>query len=136
MEFDTEVHNLQCPKCKHGMDEVEHEGVTIDRCSHCHGMWFDADEAHQLKSLPESHAVDSGDAHEGWKWDSRVDIDCPHCGKRMELTADAKQKHIWYEVCHDHGMFMDAGEFKDFKEETLLDWFKGVIKGDRDTVCP
>lgn len=136
MNFDSQVHNLQCPKCKHGMEEVDHEGVTIDRCSNCHGMWFDADEAHELKSLPESEVVDSGDANEGWKWDSRVDIDCPHCGKRMELTADAKQKHIWYEVCHDHGMFMDAGEFKDFKEETLLDWFKGVIKGDRDTVCP
>lgn len=136
MVFDSAVHSLKCPKCGHGMEEVTHEGVTIDRCSHCKGMWFDADEAHELKNLPESQAVDSGDPKEGWKWDSKVDIDCPHCSKRMELTADAKQKHIWYEVCPDHGMFMDAGEFADLKEENLLDWFKGVIKGDRKTVCP
>lgn len=136
MEFESAVHSLKCPKCGHGMEEVTYEGVTIDRCTNCQGLWFDADEAQQLKNLPESQSVDSGDPNEGWKWDSRVDIDCPRCNKRMELTADAKQKHIWYEICHDHGMFMDAGEFKDFKEESLLDWFKSVIKGDRDTVCP
>ncbi|WP_239017253.1 zf-TFIIB domain-containing protein [Seongchinamella sediminis] len=136
MEHNPEQHSLKCPKCHHGMVEVEHSDVVIDRCTNCHGLWFDADEAHQLKQLPESHAVDIGDPKEGWKWDSRVEIDCPRCNKRMELTADAKQKHIWYEVCHDHGMFMDAGEFADFKEESLLDWFRGVIKGDRATVCP
>lgn len=136
MEFDAETHSLKCPKCHHGMHEITHGNITIDRCSHCHGLWFDADEAHQLKALPDSHAIDDGDRNEGWKWDSKAEIDCPHCGKRMELTSDAKQKHIWYEICHDHGMFMDAGEFADFKEETLLDWFKSVIKGDRETVCP
>ena len=51
--------------------------------------------------------------------------------------ADRRQPHIWYESCKVcYGVFFDAGEFTDFKEETLLDWFKGVIKGDRDTVCP
>jgi hypothetical protein len=33
-------------------------------------------------------------------------------------------------------MFMDAGEFTDFKNETLLDWFRGLIKGRRDIVAP
>lgn len=136
MEHDANIHSIKCPKCHHGMEEVTHGEITIDRCTHCHGLWFDADEAHMLKNLPDSHVVDHGDAKEGWKWDSRVDIDCPRCGKRMELASDPKQKHIWYEVCHDHGMFMDAGEFKDFKEQSLLDFFRGIIKGNRDTVAP
>ena len=136
MEYNPEEHNLKCPKCHHGMVEIEHGDIAIDRCTNCHGLWFDADEAHRLKDLPDSGSVDIGDPKEGWKWDSRVDIDCPVCSKKMELTSDAKQKHIWYEVCPEHGMFMDAGEFADFKDETLLDWFKGVIKGDRETVCP
>ncbi len=136
MEFNSNHHNIKCPKCGHGMEVVIHGEVEIDRCTHCHGLWFDADEAHRLKDLPDSHLVDHGDPKEGWKWDSRADIQCPHCSKQMEKTADAKQKHIWYEVCHDHGMFMDAGEFVDFKDENLLDWFRSVIKGDRETVCP
>ena len=39
--------------------------------------------------------------------------------------------HIWYEVCNKHGMFFDAGEFTDFKYETLLDKFRGLITGKR-----
>ena len=136
MEHDSNVHSLQCPKCQHGMEEVTHEGITIDRCSNCEGLWFDADEAHQLKNIKGSDAVDTGDPKEGWKWDSRADINCPRCGKEMEKAADPKQKHIWYEVCHEHGMFMDAGEFTDFKDESILDYFRSLIKGDRSIVAP
>ena len=136
MEFDAAVHSLKCPKCHHGMVEVDHSEIVIDRCTGCHGIWFDEDEAHHLKKLEDSHVLDTGDPEHGWKMDSRADIDCPRCGKRMEKTADPKQKHIWYEICHEHGMFMDAGEFTDFKEESLLDWFRSLIKGDRDIVAP
>lgn len=136
MEHNPEAHSLKCPKCAHGMDEVTLGGITIDRCSNCQGLWFDEDEAHHLKNIKDSHLLDSGDSTEGWKWDSHADIDCPRCGKKMEKTADPKQKHIWYEICHDHGMFMDAGEFSDFKDESLLDWFRSLIKGDRGTVAP
>ncbi len=97
MEYNPDMHSLQCPKCKHGMDEVTHGGITIDRCTNCQGLWFDEDEAHQLKKLKDSHVLDIGDSTEGWKWDSCADINCPHCGKDMEKTADPKQKHIWYE---------------------------------------
>jgi len=136
MDYNAEVHSLQCPKCKHGMDEITYEDVTIDRCTNCEGLWFDADEAHQLKSIEGSEVVDAGDPGEGWKWDSRSDICCPRCGSDMLKSADSKQIHIWYEVCKEHGMFMDAGEFSDFKQETLIDFFRGLIKGNREIVAP
>ncbi len=136
MEFDNEKHSLQCPKCGHGMLEITHVEVVIDRCTHCQGLWFDADEAHLLKELPDSQLLDIGDVEVGVHYDAKGEIDCPRCGKPMEPTSDAKQKHIWYERCEVHGMFMDAGEFRDFREETLLDWFRGVIKGDRSKICP
>tara|TARA_R110001592_G_scaffold363371_1_gene685786 strand:- start:433782 stop:434138 length:357 start_codon:yes stop_codon:yes gene_type:complete len=118
------------------MEEISHGDVTIDRCTHCHGLWFDTDEAHELKNIKGSEALDTGDATEGWKWDSHADIDCPHCGKKMEKGHDPKQKHIWFEACPEHGMFMDAGEFKDFKQESVLDFFRSLIKGRRDVVAP
>jgi Zn-finger nucleic acid-binding protein len=137
MEYNPEVHSLQCPKCGHGMEEVSHAGgVVIDRCTQCMGIWFDDDEAHKLKSLADGHRIDVGDRQEGWKWDSRADIKCPRCGKDMGKSSDPKQKHIWYEVCFDHGVFMDAGEFTDFKFETLVDLFRGFIKGNRATTAP
>jgi len=136
MEYDAALHSLQCPKCLHGMEEVTHGDVVIDRCTHCAGLWFDEDEAYLLKAIEGSQVLDTGSAKEGWKWDSHVDINCPRCGKKMELSSDPKQKHIWYEVCRDHGMFMDAGEFTDFKFESLLDIFRTLIKGNRDKVAP
>jgi Zn-finger nucleic acid-binding protein len=136
MEYNSDTHSLKCPKCHHGMEEVTHGEVVIDRCTHCKGLWFDADEALQLKNMKGSESLDTGDATEGWKWDSHADIDCPRCGKRMEKGHDAKQKHIWFEACPDHGMFMDAGEFKDFKEESIFDIFRSLVKGRRDVVAP
>ena len=118
------------------MEVVVHGEIEIDRCTNCHGLWFDDDEAHRMKEIEGSELVDHGDPKEGWKYDSREDIDCPHCGKRMHKSYDAKQKHIWYEVCEEHGMFMDAGEFTDLKEESILDWFRSLIKGNRDIVAP
>jgi len=136
MEYDPDIHSLQCPKCQHGMEEDTLDDITIDRCTYCQGLWFDSDEIHQLKNLKGSEALDSGDPRVGWIFDSKEDIDCPRCGKRMQKSADPKQKHIWFEVCNDHGMFLDAGEFTDFKNETVLDWFRSLIKGDRKIVAP
>jgi Zn-finger nucleic acid-binding protein len=118
------------------MEEVTYEGVTIDRCSFCHGMWFDNDEIEHLKAVKDGHVLDIGDAKEGWKWDSHADINCPRCHKQMEKSADPKQKHIWYEQCEEHGIFMDAGEFKDYKFESMLDRFRSLIKGDRSKIAP
>lgn len=136
MEHNPSVHSLVCPKCGHGMEEIAHEEVLIDRCTHCKGIWFDDDEHYLLKGKSDGHAVDVGDPKEGWKWDSRQSINCPHCGKQMEHGSDPKQKHIWFEVCPDHGLFMDAGEFKDFKHESVLDYFRSFLKGNRQTTAP
>ena len=127
---------MNCPKCAAAMEQVVFDGVEVDRCTACKGLWFDDDEAHRMKEIEGSELIDHGDPKEGWKYDSREDIDCPHCGKRMHKSYDAKQQHIWYEVCHEHGMFMDAGEFSDLKEESILDWFRSLIKGNRYIAAP
>ena len=51
----------------------------------------------------------------------------------MAKVSDPKQPHIWYEACPDqHGMYFDAGEFTDYKYETLLDKFRDLVTGKRD----
>lgn len=132
MEYNPDVHGIECPKCGHGMDEITYGGdLVIDRCTNCLGLWFDEGEAELLKSKWMGDALDTGSASDGKKWDAVEDIACPRCGKDMDKASDPDQPHIWYEVCTDHGMFMDAGEFTDFKNETLADWFRSMIKGSR-----
>ena len=103
MEYNPDQHSLKCPKCGHGMNEVSYGNITID----------------------------VGQPAEGRKWDAVEDIACPRCQRDMEKTCDAKQPHIWYETCSEHGLFMDAGEFTDYKYETLVDRFRSLIKGAR-----
>ena len=131
MKYDSEVHSLECPKCGHGMQEVTYGGIAIDRCSHCQGLWFDTGEAESLKQRWMGEVLDQGPASEGKKWDIVEDINCPRCGKQMHKTSDPDQPHIWYETCDEHGLYMDAGEFSDYKHETLMDRFRLLIKGTR-----
>lgn len=43
-----EQHHMRCPKCGHEMKEEELQGVKIDRCSFCEGIYFDAGELDQV----------------------------------------------------------------------------------------
>ena len=38
------AHHLKCPKCGHDMKEQQLEDITIERCSFCEGIFFDAGE--------------------------------------------------------------------------------------------
>ena len=131
MEYNPDHHSLRCPKCFHGMEPVSFGDITVDRCTQCEGLWFDGDEAQQLKGRAGSETIDPGNPKKGRIYDERDNIRCPHCARPMEKTSDWKQTHLWYEVCRDHGIFMDAGEFTDFKDVTLRDIFRGFLKGKR-----
>lgn len=37
-------HFMKCPKCGHDLVEEALEGVSVDRCSFCEGLFFDAGE--------------------------------------------------------------------------------------------
>lgn len=45
---------------------------------------------------------------------------------RCNSCRTAKQRHIEFEACAEHGVFMDAGEFVDYTNETVMDIFRGV----------
>ncbi|MDG2090804.1 MAG: zf-TFIIB domain-containing protein [Gammaproteobacteria bacterium] len=55
------------------------------------------------------------------------DIDCPRCQKSMHHQKDVHQNHIEYEVCLEHGVFMDAGEFSDYKVVSILESVQNLL---------
>ena len=101
--------------------------VLIDKCPRCAGIWFDNDEADKLKDEWVSVTVDSGNEEIGKIYNEIKDIACPRCFKPMQSVKDPKQPHIEYEVCKEHGIFMDAGEFRDYKELTLKEAFDHIL---------
>lgn len=46
-----ELHFMRCPKCGMELYEFEHKGITVDKCSDCNGIWFDAGEFESLTNL-------------------------------------------------------------------------------------
>jgi hypothetical protein len=43
-----ELHFMKCPKCGHDMKTEKVEGIDVDRCSFCEGLYLDAGELEQL----------------------------------------------------------------------------------------
>ena len=125
------VSKMDCPKCDSNMNEIELDTlqgpVTIDQCSSCKGFWFDTGEAEKLKGQWRPDFIDTGDVEKGKEFNKVRDIDCPRCSKQLEKISDPKQRHIQLETCPEHGVFMDAGEFKDYTNETMMDVFRGVL---------
>ena len=119
---------MKCPKCESAMEKVSYSGIEVDRCTKCKGIWFDLLEHEDLKKIEGSESIDIGDEQVGEKYDKMRKIDCPICHTNMIPMVDKEQYHIKYEACTIcYGVFFDAGEFKDFKEKTVLESFKHMI---------
>ena len=119
---------MQCPKCKASMEKVVFEGVEVDRCTGCQGIWFDFQEQKQLKSMKSAATIDTGDKATGRQMNEVNSIHCPKCGTQLTHLVDVEQNHIAYEVCpHDYGVFFDAGEFTDYNKQTLLESLRRIF---------
>jgi len=119
---------MNCPKCHAAMEPIAVEAITVDRCTGCHGIWFDANEQKKLKDVKGSEKIDIGDLQTGRKMDRVNDISCPRCNTHMIRMVDVDQHHIDYEACTTcYGIFLDAGEFNDLKSFTIADYLRGLF---------
>jgi uncharacterized protein len=116
---------MQCPKCNAPMEDVTYADITVERCTSCRGIWFDARKHVHLAAIKGSEAIDIGDPAVGKKYNQIGKATCPVCTSPMMRMVDVDQPHIWYESCKVcKGVFFDAAEFRDFKDHTIIDWFK------------
>jgi Zn-finger nucleic acid-binding protein len=114
------------------MEKVEYHSIVVDRCTQCKGIWFDMLEAEILKEIDGSEQIDIGSRTDGAIFNEVENIKCPKCNTVMGKMVDNDQPHIWYESCDIcYGIFFDAGEFRDYKEESVLDFFKDIFSKPR-----
>jgi len=123
---------MKCPKCGSLMEKVVFEKIEVDRCTNCKGIWFDMLEHEELKKLNGAESIDTGDPETGREYNKIDSIICPKCNSKMIRMVDRSQPHIWYESCGVcYGIFFDAGEFTDFKNHTIFDFFKSFRAKER-----
>ena len=103
-----------CPKCQNAMEAIEYEGIEVDRCKTCQGIWFDAGESDWLRDEEAATALDTGDPSVGRQKNPINRYRCPRCDGGMLHRVAPGQPHIEYEECTScRGTFFDAGEFAD-----------------------
>jgi Zn-finger nucleic acid-binding protein len=56
------------------MEVIEYNGIEIDRCTNCFGMWFDHLEKEDLKTLKGSETIDIGDDFVGARFNQILDV--------------------------------------------------------------
>jgi Zn-finger nucleic acid-binding protein len=121
-----------CPKCKGNTEKVKYGSIEVDRCLGCKGIWFDMLEAEDLKKVKGAEAIDIPDPKIRKKYNKMGDINCPKCARKMIKMVDIDQSHIWFEKCpRCYGVWFDAGEFTDYKEEDKLDKIKDFLTRER-----
>ena len=123
---------MQCPKCDSAMTPVSHQSSTVHRCTGCSGLWFEPLDHERLKE--EAEQIDTGDEAIGAQFNQVDRIPCPKCANwPLIRMVDAQQPHIWFESCKNcYGRFYDAGEFRDFAEHTLVEFFEDLDAPARD----
>jgi PAT family beta-lactamase induction signal transducer AmpG len=123
---------MRCPKCRADMEQVTFDGTEVDRCSSCHGLWFDDGELGKLRSKEAAAALDVGDAKVGKQQNKIEHYRCPRCAGPMHRLVDPEQTHIWFEQCGScRGSFFDAGELTDLTTVSVADFFKRFVTPER-----
>lgn len=123
---------MLCPKCESEFEEVDFGNVTVRRCTGCRGIWFDRAKHEYLKTVKGSEAIDIGDPKTGQRNNEKGEFNCPECHSAMIRMVDPTQHHIWYEACGScFGVFFDAGEFRDYKEKTVIDFVRDLFTPER-----
>lgn len=124
---------MQCPKCEAAMEDVSINKMFVKRCTSCQGLWFDRSKHEYLRKQPGSESIDTGDEEVGREFDSKDDIFCPSCSAPMIKMVVADQPHIHYESCSKcFSVFFDAGEFRDYINKDIFDFFRDLMVRERN----
>lgn len=113
---------MTCSACKAEMKEVVVDGVTIDRCERCGGVWLDAGEAEELakKTKPGKDALKKQKYEVLKQWKSAAqdpkptDRACPRCEEPLSRVNYKDIPGLHVDACRrkDCGLYLDRGELE------------------------
>jgi hypothetical protein len=125
---------VNCPACRGALIVVERDGIEVDWCPLCRGLWFDAGEL-DLLAERRGRSLPTDDANATPRAPRAASRRCPRCGKKMvtallgggvvdsgkagggEAGGEARggeagraQGAVVIDRCPAHGIWFDAGE--------------------------
>jgi membrane associated rhomboid family serine protease len=102
-----------CPKCLSDMTEIEHQGVTIDVCPGCRGIWLDPGELAQLRDASEDLPAAPDNIASGTHYLQTSTYICPRCQGSFDTFEYAPGTGLYIDRCKScQGIYLDAGELQ------------------------
>lgn len=110
---------MHCPVDQTELSQSKHEGVTVDRCPTCQGLWLEKGE---LERIQASHEKDySGElkavpdyvsqAYAMARLSAEAQYACPKCGEAMEKREHGYCSQVMIDVCPAcRGVWLHEGE--------------------------
>ena len=109
----------RCPVDDFTLAPESYEGVEIDRCPHCRGVWLDAGELEAVQDHQDSDFRDVPNAGLS-KVSAAIDMaksasedirNCVSCNSGLVKREYAPSSQIMIDNCpNGHGIWLDAGE--------------------------
>jgi Zn-finger nucleic acid-binding protein len=105
---------MKCPNCNKDLVKAKRDGIELDCCSSCGGMWLTRQELNQL----EDEVFDFGDSNKGSLifGSTETTFKCPQCDKLMK-KFEYRLYDLEMDFCEDgHGFWLDKDEDKKVME--------------------
>jgi uncharacterized protein len=104
---------MECPKCgTETLSVFSVQGVALERCSSCSGIWFDARELGQLleEDARQVASLRRGSAHQELEGKKGF---CPRDGSELLRVYSSVNRSVIIDACADcRGIWLDGGEFE------------------------
>ena len=108
---------MNCPKCgDKELARVTLDGVEVDSCAECAGVWFDKSELVQLlgkKTQRVEPIMGGGDEQDA---NYKRGVSCPRDGQGLLRVRSNRNKDVTVDACVVcQGVWLDGGEFERIK---------------------
>ena len=136
---------MKCPKCSAELFTFTIDGIALEQCKECEGMWFDKNELRQVKDHADSDLnwLD----FEIWEHTDKFKMKeqkyhCPKCNEKMEVL-DYDNTNVEINFCKKcEGVWIDKGGVQkliDALEEELVnkplgDYVKATIEEAKELI--
>jgi hypothetical protein len=100
---------VDCPICREPLIVAEREGIELDVCPWCHGLWFDAGEL-ALLSEKLGRTLRVAERSPEPAETGEKPRECPRCDRAMDKIMLGTSPRVLLDRCAAHGLWFDQGE--------------------------
>ncbi len=113
---------IECPACGSKMEKIymEAQGINLDVCLECGGIYFDNREFKKFDEITEDitplvELFENKTFKQTEQYENRK---CPVCGAQMVKNYSSAKKDVEVDECYScGGKFLDNGELEKIREE-------------------